>query len=81
MTNLFFKDARGNFWSVNKVIGFVRDVVPTEESNAFPSTENKEEVYYLAILEGGMSTELTKVLYEELTKSLIVLESAEPEEA
>lgn len=73
MTNLFFKDARGNFWSVNKVIGFVRDVVPGEE--------DKEEVHYLAILEGGMSTELTKVLYEELTKSLIVLESAEQEEA
>ncbi len=69
MTNLFFKDARGNFWSVNKVVGFVKDVVPGEE-------EGKEEVHYLAILDGGMSTEITKVLFEELTKSLIVLESA-----
>ena len=68
MTNLFFKDARGNFWAVNKVVGFVRDVQPTEEG--------KEEEHFLAILDGGMSTEITKVLFEELTKALIVLESA-----
>jgi len=69
MTNLFFKDARGNYWSVNKVIGFVRDVATDEEG--------KEVEHFLAIVEGGMSVEITQVLFTELTKSLIVLESTE----
>ena len=69
MNNLFFKDVRGNFWSVNKVIGLVRDVQTTEEG--------EELVHFLAVLDGGMSTELSATLFAELTRSLIILEAAE----
>ena len=71
MTSLFFRDLRGNLWAVNKVMGFVKDAEP----------DNEAAIHFLAILEGGMSTEITEVLYTELTKSLIILESAEPDEA
>lgn len=72
MDNLFFKDIRGNLWAVSKIIGFVKDTQPNEEG--------KEEEHCLAILEGGMSTEISKPLYVELLKSLITLETVdEPE--
>ena len=69
MNNVFFKDLRGNYWAHNKIIGFVKDFGP----------EGDSEVHYLAILEGGMSTEIGEVMYNELTKSLITLEVATSE--
>lgn len=72
MDNLFFKDIRGNLWAVSKIIGFVRDTQLTDEG--------KEEFHYFVILEGGMSTEITATLYNELLKSLITLEATELDE-
>ena len=71
MNNVFFKDLRGNYWAHDKIVGFVKDFGPTEEGES--------EVHYLAILEGGMSTEISEVMYNELTKSLITLEVATSE--
>ena len=71
MNNVFFKDLRGNYWAMSKVVGFVKDYGPVEEGNG--------EIHFLAILEGGMSTEINSVLYRELTGSLITLEAATSE--
>ncbi len=72
MDNLFFKEFRGNLWAISKGVGFVKGTQPNEEG--------KETEHYLTILEGGMSTEISKPLYVEMLKSLITLEAVdEPE--
>lgn len=67
MTRTFFKDQRGNFFALDKVIGLVVD--KDEEGNQV----------YLVVLDGGIQTLVSKEMYTKLLEFAIIIEMASSE--
>lgn len=67
MTRTFFKDQRGNFFALDKVIGLVID--KDEEGNQV----------YLVILDGGIQTLVSKEMYAKLLEFAIIIEMVDSE--
>ena len=67
MTRTFFKDQRGNFFALDKVIGLVVD--KDEEDNQI----------YLVVLDGGIQTLVSKEMYTKLLEFAIIIEMASSE--
>ena len=67
MTRTFFKDQRGNFFALDKVIGLVVD-----------KDEDGNQVY-LVVLDGGIQTLVSKEMYTKLLEFAIIIEMANSE--
>lgn len=64
MDKVFFKDLRENYWDISKVMGLIKETSP----------ENEAEVQYIVVFEGGISTPVTKEMYNKLLDFLITID-------
>ena len=67
MNKLYFKDINGNVFSLEKLVGFIKD-------------ENEGEPHYLVLLDGVGTIEVEKSLFNELVGMVFILDKAEDSE-
>ena len=70
MDKVFFKDLRENYWDISKIMGLIKEISP----------ENEAEVQYIVVFEGGISTPVTKEMYNKLLDFLITIDVVPQEE-
>ena len=70
MDKVFFKDLRENYWDISKIMGLIKEMNP----------ENEAEVQYIVVFEGGISTPVTKEMYNKLLDFLITIDVVPQEE-
>ena len=69
MNKLFIKDVQGNLWSLDKVVGLVKQENPEDG-----------EIQYIIVMEGGMSAMISMSMYYKLVELIIALEIEEDSE-
>ena len=65
MNKLFFKDINGNVFSLEKIVGFIKE------------TGEIGDTHYLVFLEGVGTIEVDQMLFNELVSMVIILDRSD----